>query len=213
MKLGVRIKGVKEREGLIDYELEQLGLKNKKKETVIYCGKTRDIKSLCVEAMKTLGSDVTHALIFDDDVLLCNDILSLLNKSCEKYPDVVFGLCTKTVFCLMDKKIKDRSPYIKFESKINFYGQAFVIPMKYLDDYAYYCEKIIPHIPNSDRALIRFCKDKSIPVMTLYPSLVQHQCPDDSLLGHDHKNIKSSCWLGEEAPKSMNYDSDEYLTI
>lgn len=214
MKLGVKIKGMKEREPFIDYELERLGLKNKKNEVVMYCDKTRDIKNLCVEAMKSLGSDITHALILDDDVLLCDDCLSLVKKCCKNFPDAVFGFCTRHHFPFKEKDINEKeSPYLKFESRIFFFGQAFLFPMKYLDDYAQFCKKNIPNVPNSDRALIKFCKSRNIPVMTVYPSLVQHRYTADSLLDHDTSRLQSLYWFGEEAPTHMNFDIKEYTEV
>lgn len=209
IKLGVKISGTHERDFLIAQELLKLNMTEKRNSVVQYNGSTRNILACFMNALESFEStDVTHAVILQDDLQLCDGFLEIVGKCCEHFEDAVWSL-----FCsrITDSDKKTDSPYIRIKG-CGMYGPAIIFPMKYLADFKSWQKECVPDgFIHDDIVIGEYCKQNKIEVMSTIPSLLQHLGGRSSLLGHNY-NVISKVWKGEKEPLKSNWENMDYNT-
>ena len=131
---------------------------------------------------------ITHRCVLQDDVLACRNFRDTLERIIAQKPDAVF-----TLFC-PSGKLKEfyegaERPLIVEIRRGGMYGPAIVMPRKYVDA-VYDWGRIISggrEILHDDVLFGEFALSHSIKIFTTAPTIVQHICPDRSLLGYNDK--------------------------
>ena len=207
IKLGVKISGTHERDFLIAQELQKLNMIKERDSVVQYNGSTRNILACFMHALESFdGTDVTHAVILQDDLQLCEGVLEIVKKCCEHFEGAVWSL-----FCsrITDSDKKTDSPYIKIKD-CGMYGPAIIFPMKYLVDFKSWQKECVPEgFLHDDTVIGEYCKQNKIEVMSTIPSLLQHFGGRSSLLGHNC-NVISKVWKGEKEPLKSDWENMDY---
>ena len=194
VKVDIKIMGCHKRDEYIKAMLEKLGL-----DESIVCYDDRDGKG---DAMYTarkawlapIPYGVTHRLVLQDDCLLCNDFVDIVHKIVEQYPNVFFSLLNTRVNP-EDKKID--SPYIQIVGE-RMYGQAIIMPVKHIQKMFDWIDRLEKGYRHDDTAIGTYASVNGIKVLSTIPSLLQHLCPTDSLLGYNNEKKVSRVWIGED---------------
>jgi hypothetical protein len=147
--------------------------------------------------------NVTHRLVLQDDLELVNDFMPIITEAIKNFPDVIWSLYNSRIrfddVPSADWKTFDNLiPYVNTNGG-GVYGQAIIIPVKYIDD----CFKWIDiHLGkdyiHDDRAIGAFAFKNNIPVYTTIPSTVQHLAANDSTLKYNNKKKISKVYIGKD---------------
>ena len=150
---------------------------------------------------------VTHRLVLQDDLLLCEDFIQTLTKAIENFPYAMWSLYSSRVTF---EDVEDKTtPYLQ-KKGCGFHGQAICMPISYIKPCFDYIDNTFPKdYPHDDCAIGSFAKHYDMQVMTTVPSLVQHIAPNDSALGYNNKNKISKVWQGENV-SHINWDTDTF---
>ena len=140
--------------------------------------------SACKKAFtQPIPAGVTHRLVLQDDVELCNDFLYYANKIINAHPDAIFFLTSVDTKEGNFYKKNSISPYRRLAPYIT--GCSILIPVKYIDDLFESLDKEYPQIkigrPHEDAAIITYARRHKIPLLTTVPALTQHLGKSSSL--------------------------------
>jgi hypothetical protein len=204
VKLGYKISGVQERDFLIAQELKMLKMIEQRESVVQYNGKTRDILSCFIKAVDSFeNTDITHACILQDDLELCENFVEITTDICSQFPQAVWALFNSRI-----KESDYDKPYVKIRG-CGFYAPAIIFPMSRWSEFKSWKKENCDDCFHDDVAIGEWCKRNKVEVMTTVPSLVDHLGGKVSLLGHN-SGLKSKVWKGAEAPKKVNWKTDEF---
>lgn len=129
----------------------------------------------------------THRLVLQDDVKVCEDFCSFVEKAANKHPDkiVTFFHCEEYI---------TESRYHKDEK---LWGCAIMMPIELLNNFWWFVDNRMevyakPNLENvlkADTTCMRiWMRNKHIPCVTTVPSLVQH-IGDISLVGIERRRV------------------------
>lgn len=131
---------------------------------------------------------VTHRCVLQDDVLTCKDFRRALDQIISRKPDAVF-----TLFCpsgkLIEFRDKAEGPIFVKIRRGGMYGPAIVMPREYVSDVYSWGRRVSGgrEILHDDVLFGEYALEHDVDIFTTVPSLVQHMCPDRSLLGYNNK--------------------------
>ena len=134
---------------------------------------------------------ITHRCVLQDDVAVCGDFYEAIQKLTRLYPDVIYSL-----YCSRRALQYYNWPTMLDVKGCGVYGQAIIVPVKYIKSIFEWVDSINPNYPHDDTAIGEYAKYHGIKVYTPVPNLVQHLCPNDSILGYNNKNKISKCYHG-----------------
>ena len=195
-KVDIKIMAVKPRRNMVLKMCEQMGLDEA--DTVIYDdrpygGGTLYTCRKCWEAPVPEG--VTHRLVLQDDVLLCNNFVEIMNRIAEAHPEFIF-----TLFCpriRMENALPD-SPYIIIKG-CNTWGPGNMMPVSYIRPMFEFVDRELgPDFPFDDGIYSWWAQREKVYIASTIPSTVQHLCPTQSTLGYNNKNKITKVWTGPD---------------
>lgn len=146
---------------------------------------------------RSLPSDASHLLILQDDVVLCRDFYISAVRALRHQRNVPVGFYAnhKNIDSAREKGVS----WAKISGGV--WGQAQCLPRAYVKAFLEWEERTKPYPdqPNyDDRRLGDFLKERRIPVRCTVPSLVEHGCPSDSLIGYSNKRRVARWFIGED---------------
>lgn len=203
----VRIMAVKPRRNMVLKMCEKLGYAES--ECVIYDDRPNGGGTYytCKKAWRSpMPEEVTHRVVLQDDLLLCNDFMRIINRMVNAHPESIF-----TLFCPR-VRFEDRlpeSPYLVVRG-YNTWGQGIILPKQYIEQIIEFSERELgTDFQWDDGQYAWWAKENGIPIMTTIPSTVQHLCPTESTLGYNNKNKVSKVWQGENI-SDENWDARSF---
>jgi len=203
-KCDIKIMAVKPRRHMVLDMLNQMGLEEK--DTVIYDdrpggGGTLYTCRKCWEAQ--IPDGVTHRLVLQDDLLLCNDFPAIVNRMVNAQPNLIFSL-----FCprVKPEDMKPETPYMIIKG-VNAWGPGNLMPVKHIKPMFEFADKELgKDFPFDDGIYIWYARKNGLKIATTIPSLLQHLCPTESTLGYNNKNKVSKVWIGQDV-SDYNWDT------
>ena len=203
-KVDVKIMAVRPRRKMVLAMLEQLGLPEDG--TGIYDDRPNGGGTLytcrkCWEA--PIPNGVTHRLVLQDDVLLCDNFLEIMNNIVNVHPEFIFTLyCPRLRF---EDALPD-SPYIIIKG-CNTWGPGNMMPVKYIKPLFEFVDAELGHdFPFDDGIYSWWAQKEMVHIASTIPSTVQHLCPTESTLGYNNKNKVTKVWAGEDL-SDVNWDA------
>ena len=130
----------------------------------------------------------THRLVLQDDVLLCDNFLSIICDIVNTLPDKVLSLFNLIPYDL----IKDRECcYKKYETLA---GQAIIMPVIYIKECWQWIDANCGECKHDDIMISKYCKHHGIGLFTTIPPIVQHLGDTEyqSLLPAKHIGLRIS---------------------
>lgn len=204
-KVDVKIMAVKPRREMVLKMCEQLGLSEEK--TVIYDDRPNGGGTLytCRKCWESpIPEGVTHRLVLQDDVLLCDDFLEIMNKIANVHPEMIFTLfCPRVRF---EDALPD-SPYVIIKGW-NTWGPGNMMPVSYIKPmFEFVDAELGSDFPFDDGIYSWWAKREKVYIATTIPSTVQHLCPTESTLGYNNKNKITKVWNGKDL-SGVNWQSE-----
>lgn len=195
-KVDIKIMAVKPRRKIVLSMLDQLGLSEE--ETVIYDDRPNGGGTLytcrkCWEA--PIPDGVTHRLVLQDDVLLCNDFIEIMNKIVNVHPEFIF-----TLYCprLRFEDAVSGSPYIIIKG-CNTWGPGNMMPVSYIKSIFDFVDAELGHdFPFDDGIYSWWAQREKVYIASTIPSTIQHLCPTESTLGYNNKSKVTKVWVGND---------------
>lgn len=139
--------------------------------------------------------DATHHLVLQDDVAVCRDFVRSVCKVITHKPRDPIGLYAPR------KVIEEARAAGSAWAVINdgVWGQAVLLPVPLWRMFFLWCDLHFngDAYPHDDIRLMLFCLSKGLPVWTTVPSLVEHLCPSDSIIGYSNANRVARWFIGE----------------
>lgn len=207
-KVDVKIMAVKTRRKMVLDMCKKMGLREE--DTVIYDDRPSGGGPLytcrkCWEA--PIPEGVTHRIVLQDDLLMCNNFLGIMNRLVNAQPDFIFSLyCSR----LKPEDADSRTPYLIIKGT-NAWGQGMLMPVKHIKPMFEFADRELgKDFPYDDGIYIWYALAKKIPIATTIPSTIQHLCPVDSTLGYNDKRKVSKVWFGEDISQ-YNWDSRAFI--
>ena len=206
-KADIKIMAVKPRRPYVLKMLEKLGLSEA--DTVIYDDRPNGGGTLytcrkCWEAPVPEG--VTHRVVLQDDLLLCNDFVNIINRIVNAQPEFIFSL-----FCsrLKPEYAIEGSPYIIIKGR-NAWGQGMLMPVKYVKPMFEFADRELgKDFPYDDGIYAWWATEEGMQIMSTIPSTIQHLCPTESTLGYNNSKKISKVWIGEELSQ-INWEAQTF---
>ena len=203
-KVDVKIMAVKSRRKMVLDMCEKLGLSEE--ECVIYDDRPSGGGPLytckkCWRAPAEKG--VTHRVVLQDDLLLCNNFIDIMNRIVNTNPIHIFSLyCSRVRF---ENALKG-SPYLIIKGR-NAWGQGMMMPLAYVEPMFEFADlELGEDFPYDDGIYIWWAQSVGLEIMTTIPSTIQHLCPTESTLGYNNKLKVSKVWAGENLD-DVNWES------
>lgn len=210
MRIAYRIMASPERKAFVEAELQKLSGCDVK---VFYDDRpdperigTSYTQLKCVN--DALAGDYTHLCILQDDLLLVNDFDKCIKELVNARPMALW-----TLFCPRIRDMSFNAPYARL-FPANTWGPGNVIPIGMLKKIMAFREERLPNYIYDDGLYLMYCIENGIPTYTTRVALLQHLCPEDSLLGYNSSRKVSKIWAGEDVygrikwqnriPKSYN---------
>ena len=138
---------------------------------------------------------ITHRVVLQDDLELCNDFISIMNKIVNVHPEFIFSLyCSRMrhEYALPD------SPYIIIKGR-NAWGQGMMMPVSYIRPMFDFADSELgSDFPYDDGIYAWWAEKEKIEIATTIPSTIQHLCPSNSTLGYNNKKKISKVWIGRD---------------
>ena len=195
-RVDVKIMAVKPRRKFVVEMCRKMGLPEE--ETVVYDdrpngGGTLYTSRKCWES--PIPDGVTHRLVLQDDVLLCDGFVDIMNRIINTHPELIF-----TLFCprVRMEDVATGSPYIIIKG-CNTWGPGNMMPVEYIKPlFEFVDDELGKDFPFDDGIYSWWAKKEMINIATTIPSTVQHLCPTESTLGYNNKNKISKVWVGED---------------
>lgn len=203
-KVDIKIMAVKPRRKMVLAMLEKMGLSEA--DTVIYDDREHGGGTLytcrkCWEA--PIAEGITHRLVLQDDLLLCNNFVEIINRIANAQPEFVFTLfCPRMKF---EYALSD-SPYVIVKGR-NAWGQGMMMPIDFIKPMFEFADRQLgKDFPFDDGIYSWWAVQEGIQIMTTVPSTIQHLCPTESTLGYNNSKKISKVWTGEDL-SGVNWDS------
>lgn len=154
------------------------------------CGGNAAYTSKKTWALPFENENITHRCVLQDDVLTCENFHAAINGLVTRFPMAVFSL-----FCpsakMIDIKRRFGEEQIVNIKKCGVYGPAIIVPRKIVSDVYKWGEQIAKKenavVSHDDVLFGEYALAHQMNVYTTIPSLVQHLCPTESLLGYNRK--------------------------
>ena len=207
MRFDIKIVGVHQRDNWINSLKEKLNLSD---DDVIYDDRPNGGKAIyTVEKAwyEPIPEGVTHRLVIQDDVIVCDDFITIVNKMINTHPDAVFALFPNAYrkYEKLNVFKELNTPYIRGKG---FSGNAILMPVKYIDPcfksiHSVYGDKFFNQI--EDQCMHKWIREHDISVINTCPAIVQH-IGDDSILTPG-REIRRTSWFRENINESVNWNN------
>ena len=206
-KADIKIMAVKPRRHMVLDMLEQMGLDEES--TVIYDDRPTGGGTLytcrkCWEAPVPEG--ITHRVVLQDDLLLCNDFPEVINRIVNAQPEFIFSLyCSR----MKPEYAAPGTPYIIIKGR-NAWGQGMLMPVAFVKPMFEFSDKELgPDFPYDDGIYAWWATQEGMEIMSTIPSTIQHRCPTESTLGYNDKRKVSKVWIGEDL-SAVNWEAKDF---
>jgi hypothetical protein len=140
-----------------------------------------------------LGAGVTHRLVLQDDIEVCNGFLEIVERAAATFPAAVYSFYNSRI------ELQDRiasSPYVLVRGG-RCQGQAILMPVSCIEPcFRWIAQALGADYRHDDAGVGEYCWRHGIPMMTTIPSTVQHH--PGSLL--NHRVGPSKVWGGCDLP-------------
>lgn len=203
-KCDVKIMAVKPRRKMVLDMCQKMGLSEE--DTVIYDDRPSGGGTLytcrkCWEAPVPEG--VTHRVVLQDDLLLCDNFISIMDRIVNAHPEFIFSLyCSRLKF---EHGLPD-SPYIIIKGR-QAWGQGMLMPISYVKPMFEFSDRELgKDFPYDDGIYAWWAEQEKIEIASTIPSTIQHLCPQNSTLGYNDKRKVSKVWRGSDL-SDVNWDS------
>lgn len=151
-----------------------------------------------------VSDKITHRIVLQDDVLLCNDFLKVASKIINDMPDVCISLYNGIPIDLRKDKT---NPYTKVNELC---GCGIILPIKYIDD----CWNWINSQPElnycrrDDEMIRRYCVEHGIEIYSTIPVTIQHLGDTEykSLLNVEYPHIRISSLYRDDCSEILRYN-------
>lgn len=113
---------------------------------------------------------ITHRVVLQDDIELCDKFLCAVGKIIRDLPDACVSLYNGLP---ADLRADKTNPYIQVNEVC---GPGIILPMKYVQD----CWAWIARQPDGpdrwhdDRMILRYCQHRGVPIYSTVPLTIQH---------------------------------------
>lgn len=207
-KVDIKIMAVKPRRKFVLGMLESLGLPEEG--TVVYDDRPNGGGPMytCRKCWESpIPSGVTHRIVLQDDLLICNDFMKIMNRLVNAQPDFIFSLyCSR----LKPEDADTRTPYLVIKGT-NAWGQGMLMPIKHIKPMFEFSDRELGgDFPYDDGVYIWYAIENDIPIATTIPSTIQHLCPTESTLGYNDRRKVSKVWMGKDI-SNYNWDSKAFI--
>jgi hypothetical protein len=128
------------------------------------------------------NENITHRVLLQDDVELCNNFTDIVRQIIETHPDKIVALFTTDSYVKPLIHKLQGTPYIQNNSAVS--GAGFIFPVKYTESYLFWCQGYNNENIAEDVAMFSWAGVKKIPILNTVPSLIQH-IGDESVLLKD----------------------------
>ena len=205
-KVDVKIMAVKPRRGMVLKMCEQLGLSEA--ECVVYDdrpqgGGPQYTRKKCW--FEPIPEGVTHRLVLQDDVELCDNFIETMNRIVNTHPDFIF-----TLYCPRVKweHALPNSPYVVIKGR-NAWGPGIMMPVYMIKPlYEFMDRELCPDFPRDDGIYSWYAEVEKIHIATTIPSTIQHLCPKDSTIGFNDGRKVSKVWRGRDL-SDVNWEAKD----
>lgn len=197
MKLDIRIMGVKSRMPLIRTLADRLELHP---ENIVLDDRGPNGGGSAWYNAKRAWSlpfgDATHRMVIQDDVIVCNDFLSICSTIIEQFPDAAFAF-SGGAWIRTDMRKTD-SPYVRLKGSC-ISAQAIILPVQLIHDMIAWSDDIFgTEYRHDDGRIGWYLAYHNIPTYTVIPSLVEHLQIDSVIPHHNRKDRNCRAWIGED---------------
>lgn len=184
MSVDFKIIAVRERQTMAETLRDTLGLTD---EDIVYDDRPDGGNPLVPTKaawLKPHSADVTHRVVLNEDVQVCERFKEICNQMVQSHPDCAFSLFTME----LDGEIHDEfinsldTPYIDHNWAL--WGCAILMPLSIVEECFEYISINFDENVHESYGILSFLKHKGIPILTSIPVTVQH-IGDDSLYDPD----------------------------
>lgn len=206
--IDVRIMATRKREGIVKAILSQIGMD----ESVVFYD---DAGIGCLpNAMRAWSAPIkegcTHVMVLQDDIEVVDDFMEICNIAIRTFPRAAI-----IPFCryLKPEDRKTDSPYIYMKNK-QVSGQCIILTRDDAEKMVQFYETKVKHLKyrHDDGVIGTYLLLNDTPTFSTIPSLVQHICPEDSVIHRSHnfaKNI-SYVWEGRDVLNRYDWTDKRY---
>lgn len=180
MKCDIKIMAVPSRLGNVAQLCSQLGL------TIEDCAIDYEYSHLPLKTSREAFSlpyaeGVTHRLVLQDDVKICDNLQAFCDMLVNRYPESIIALCERD-----NSKKKKEIPHNCVHTTKFVTGQGLIIPRKYLNSIFNYLDRNNPSYPHDDWYYSYWAKIHKIEILSVFPSVVDSYRLKDvpSEMGH-----------------------------
>jgi len=149
--------------------------------------------------------DETHRLVLQDDVILCRNFKSIINKIIEAQPEYPI-----TLLSFYNNPVKfQTSPYYRTN---HLHGPGIILPRKFIKPCFDWIDTQTNEVllPHDDLMITEYFRSHHIPMLTVFPNIIQH--PDnDTLLPYTYSWKRTTPWFEEEP--IANWETKEIQKI
>ena len=138
------------------------------------------------------SEEETHRLVLQDDVILCKGFRAIVDKIINAQPNLPI-----TLLSLYGFPVKTQTSPYYYTSYLH--GPGIILPKKYIKPCFDWIdtqtdERLLPH---DDLLITEYFRTHHIPMLTVFPNIIQH--PDnDTLLPYSYDWKRTSHWFEEE---------------
>lgn len=130
--------------------------------------------------LKPCSAGVTHRVVLNEDVQVCQDFKQVCNQIAHSHPDCAFSLFTRELDSIYyDDFITSLStPFV--EHNWALWGCAILLPLSIVEECFQYIDACFDENVHESYGILSFLKHRKIPIIAPMPVIAQH-IGDDSL--------------------------------
>lgn len=211
MKLDIKIMGVKKRAPMIARLMQETGLD---RSCVVLddrgiAGGGDAWYNAKRAWLSPIPEGVTHRMVLQDDILICNDFIDICNKAIRQFPDAIWSMHSG-VWVLPKYRTID-SPYIQIRG-CKTSGEAIIMPVEHIEKMIAWSDAVFGRQYKHDDGRIGFyALANNVRMMGTIPSLTEHLQVDSCIPNHNCRKRIAKAWVGKDIG-IQNWDTTEYNT-
>lgn len=158
--------------------------------------------------LSKIDDDTTHILAIPDDMIVCNDFISITQRMVETHPDKIISL-----FPLGNEKVIGDGISIDYDKPYmnvyTLYGNGIIMPVEYIKPcFDTIKNKFNDNAPD-DSAIQYWAGANNVECITMFPSTVQH-IGDKSIID-SRLPIRRTKYFMKDMPKEINWEQKTIL--
>ncbi len=135
----------------------------------------------------------THHLVIQDDVLICDDLIPTMETVARILPEQVIAPYSNR--SATDQERLQGNAWVRLPG---VWGQATMLPTPHIPDFLSWVDRHIrPEYKHDDRRVTFWLGATNRSAWAMIPSVVEHDAPSDSLVGHSDRRRTARHFLGE----------------